>query len=71
MEERYFGTTKWFDDKKGFGFIVGDDGSDYFVHWSGIKNDEKFKKLREGQKVSFALSTNKKGTIAVNVEVIK
>lgn len=69
MEERYLGTTKWFDDKKGFGFIVGDDGSEYFVHWSGIKSEDKFKKLREGQKVSFALSENEKGRIAVKVEV--
>ena len=43
MGEKLFGTVKWFDDKKGFGFIVGDDGSEIFVHWTGIVSEEKFK----------------------------
>lgn len=71
MGEKMFGTVKWFDDKKGFGFIVSSDGSDIFVHWTGIVSEEKFKKLKEGQNVSYVLSSNEKGSVAVNVEVIE
>ena len=63
------GTVKWFDDKKGYGFITGEDGADIFVHWSGIVSEDKFKKLKEGQQVTYQISENEKGTVAVNVEV--
>ena len=45
----YSGIVKWFDDKKGYGFITGDDtGKEYFVHYSGIISEAKFKKLKDG-----------------------
>ncbi len=46
------GTVKWFNGTKGYGFITGEDGKDYFVHFSAIQVDG-FKTLDEGQKVSF------------------
>ena len=46
------GTVKWFNDKKGFGFIEQEDGPDVFVHHSGINSDG-FKSLKEGDQVSF------------------
>ncbi len=50
MEMR--GIVKWFDVRKGFGFITDEEGMDYFVHYSEIQR-EGFKKLRDGQTVSF------------------
>lgn len=46
------GTVKFFDVKKGWGMITGDDGADIFVHYTGIAG-EGFRKLTEGQKVSY------------------
>ena len=63
------GTVKWFNQKKGFGFILGEDGRDYFVHFSGILK-EGFKTLEQDQVVTFDVSTNDKGEIAVNVECV-
>lgn len=64
------GVVKWFDDRKGYGFITSEDGTDIFVHWSGIVSDQKFKKLKEGQNVSYVISENHNGTIAVNVKEV-
>jgi CspA family cold shock protein len=63
------GIVKWFDDKKGYGFITGEDGKEYFVHFTGIVADEgvKFRKLKEDDVVTFDLQPNERGTIAVNV----
>ncbi len=64
------GTVKWFNEEKGFGFIVQDNGgSDVFVHFSAIEGDG-FKTLAEGQKVSFAIEQGNKGPQASEVSVI-
>ncbi len=60
------GTVKWFNDSKGFGFIEQEDGPDVFVHFSVIQ-DEGFKTLEEGQRVSFDVTEGAKGPQASNV----
>ncbi|MDD5204251.1 MAG: cold-shock protein [Deltaproteobacteria bacterium HGW-Deltaproteobacteria-21] len=63
------GTVKWFNDQKGYGFIKREDGSDVFVHHTGI-NGSGFKTLREGDKVAFEIEQGRKGPAAVNVTVV-
>ena len=64
------GTVKWFDARKGYGFIEQEDGPDVFVHHSGINGDG-FKSLREGDRVSFDIEQGNKGPAAVNVTVVQ
>ena len=63
------GRVKWFNEKKGFGFIEKDDGEDIFVHFSAIQ-DSGFKTLSEGQRVSFDVEKGKKGLAAANVKAL-
>ena len=60
------GKVKWFNEKKGFGFIEQDGGGDVFVHFSSIQGDG-FKTLVEGEEVEFDVTEGKKGPQASNV----
>ena len=62
------GTVKWFNDKKGFGFITSD-GNDYFVHHTNIIA-EGFRTLPEGAQVEFQIEDDRKGQRAVQVTLI-
>jgi CspA family cold shock protein len=63
------GTVKWFNEKKGFGFLSQEDGDDVFVHYSSIQSSG-FKNLDEGQSVEFEVQDGPKGLQAVDVRVI-
>jgi len=63
------GKVKWFDEKKGFGFIERDGGSDVFVHFKAIVSDG-FKTLSDGQAVEFDVEDGQKGPQAANVSII-
>jgi CspA family cold shock protein len=63
------GKVKWFNERKGFGFIEQDGGSDVFVHFSAIQGSG-FKTLAEGQQVSFDVQQGKKGLEAENVRAL-
>ena len=63
------GRVKWFNEKKGYGFISRDDGKDVFVHFSAIKKDG-FKVLYEGDQVEFEVTEGPKGLQATDVVVI-
>ena len=60
------GKVKWFNEKKGFGFIEQEDGPDVFVHFSAIQS-EGFKTLAEGQEVEFTVGQGQKGPQAEQV----
>jgi CspA family cold shock protein len=60
------GIVKWFDERKGYGFIEQEEGPDVFVHHSGI-NATGFKSLNDGDSVTFNVEQGKKGPAAVNV----
>ena len=63
------GKVKWFNERRGFGFIEREDGDDLFVHYSAIGGDG-FKTLEEGQEVEFDIIEGPKGLQASNVTVV-
>lgn len=74
MTERNIGYVRWFNDKKGYGFIVLDgfeDNEEYFVHYSNIISETSYKTLKEGQKVEFDLESTPKGIQATQVSVVE
>jgi len=64
------GMIKWFDPKKGYGFIDGGDGPDIFVHYSGIRGAE-VRSLSQGDVVSYEIVDGEKGPIAEDVTIQK
>lgn len=60
------GTVKWFNAKKGYGFISDEEGNEIFVHFSALKM-EGFKELKDGDSVSFEVVQGEKGPQAANV----
>jgi len=69
MAKREKGTVKWFNDKKGYGFISREDGEDLFVHFNSIEGDG-FKTLREDTEVEFEVVKTDKGEAAAKVTKI-
>ncbi len=70
MAEREKGTVKWFDPKKGFGFISRENGEEVFVHHTSIQS-EGFRTLEEGDQVEFEVASSQKGFEAKEVKRLK
>ena len=67
IAEQHTGTVKWFNEKKGYGFITAvENNADHFVHYSNIES-EGYKTLKEGQRVHYTLVTGTRGTQATHV----
>lgn len=70
MADRERGTVKWFNSSKGYGFIIGPDGQDIFVHYTAIQGSG-YRTLEEGQHVEFSLAQGEKGPLARDVVVLQ
>lgn len=68
--ENVEGQVKWFDPKKGFGFVVGPDGQDIFVHFSSIEQQDGFRTLRDGERVVYTAALGGKGWSASSVRAL-
>jgi len=69
MAERETGSVKWFNDPKGYGFILRGDGSEAFVHYRSIRG-EGHRTLHEGDKVEYTVSNGEKGLQAEDVTLM-
>ena len=67
--DRESGIVKWFDEKKGYGFISRKSGGDVFVHYSDITG-QGFRSLKEGDNVEFTIKQNRKGQAAAEVKKV-
>ena len=70
MSEKITGTVKWFNSRKGYGFLEQESGPDVFVHFSAIQS-EGFRNLIEGQKVEFVIEEGPKGLQAAQVIILE
>tara|TARA_Y100000588_G_C14102442_1_gene859417 strand:+ start:991 stop:1206 length:216 start_codon:yes stop_codon:yes gene_type:complete len=70
MSDKKTGTVKWFDSKKGYGFIEVEGSDDVFVHFSEIK-EEGYKSLKDGQKVEFEIQKDDQGERAKSVTKVE
>ncbi len=70
--EKQQGTVKWFDSRKGYGFIQSEDGTDVFVHYSAIvAEDDEYKSLNENDEVEYDVVQGNKGPKADKVTITK
>jgi CspA family cold shock protein len=66
------GTVKWYNHRKGYGFIISEDGTDIFVHYTALAGrEEKFVTLHENDKVEFEIVQGQKGPQASNVVIVE
>jgi CspA family cold shock protein len=67
VDVKYNGSVKFFNSSKGFGFIVGEDGTEVFVHFSSIVQESGYKTLADGEKVIYSIVDTPRGKAAANV----
>lgn len=65
------GKVKWFDVRKGYGYLTDEEGSDFFVHFSDINDGRTFVGLKDGDEITFDVVEGKKGEQAGNVALIR
>ena len=64
------GVVKWFHDSRGYGFCEGEDGTDYFIHYTEIQSGDSFKSLKEGDNLDFDVSQTAKGAAAKKIYIV-
>ena len=63
------GKVKWFDVRKGYGYVTDENGNDYFAHFSGIKEGRTYTGLKDGDEISFEVVEGKKGMQASEIKL--